>query len=61
MNFVRKDVQNNADSRYMKRDGLFVTRKDGHPTQRVLVPEELRAWVLHMHHNIPMAAHQGLK
>src|SRR3989442_1098688 len=30
-------------------------------SHRVLVPECLRAWLLTMHHSMPMAAHQGHK
>jgi len=61
MDFIRKDIATNPTSRYMKWDDLFVLRKDGQATRRAAVPEELRAWVLHMHHNIPLAAHQGHK
>ena len=39
---------------------IFKRRDDSEP-ERILVPEELRASVLHMHHNLELAGHQGHK
>ena len=62
MDFVRKEIAGNPATNFHMNDGLYVVRDKEDPTrERVVVPENLRAWVLHMHHNIELAGHQGHK
>ena len=44
----------------INKDGLLVKTGDNN-TQRVVVPESLKAFVIGIHHNTPLHAHQGQK
>ena len=46
---------------YKLPDGLVVMRSTPTAPGRIVVPESLRAYVLLMHHNMPLAGHQGYK
>ena len=59
MNFVRSDISSNSMTKFFVKDGLFFIKGEDKKPDRVLVPECFREWVLKMHHNIPLAGHQG--
>jgi len=61
MNFVRNDISSSSATKFFVKDGLFYMKGEGKRPDRVLVPECFREWVLKMHHNIPLAGHQGYK
>lgn len=65
MNYVREEMGKStekAERTFAKGpDGLIVMKRLKDGNSRVVVPETLRAYVIHMHHNTQLAGHQGRK
>jgi hypothetical protein len=60
MRHVRKEMETEG-SKYVQKEGLIYLKERIGSFDRVVIPENLRAWVLRMHHNIELAGHQGHK
>jgi hypothetical protein len=60
MEHVRKEMEKEG-SKYVKKEGLIYLKEQSGSFDRVVIPENLRAWILRMHHRIELEGHQGHK
>lgn len=66
MDFIRTQIRDAEESeircRYVRdANGLILMKKYAGDPGRVVVPESLRPWIMHMHHNAQLAGHQGIR